>query len=72
MELNAHELAIISRALMAEINKIDKQINKSYLKTGPSERLDRKGREQDEIALTLMKIREAQGVKINEILWELN
>ena len=72
MELTTLELSIIGRALQAEIDKIDKQINKSYAKTGPSERLDRKGKEQDEICLTLMKIREAQGVKINQILLELN
>lgn len=56
MELNRNELELLRQALYSKAYKIEQQINKSYAKTGPSARLDKKGRELDEVVALMDKV----------------
>lgn len=56
MNLNRQELELLRQALYSKAYKIEQQINKSYAKTGPSARLDKKGQELDEVTALLERV----------------
>lgn len=64
MELNARELEIIRQALYSKAYKIETEINKSYAKTGPSARLDKKGEELDKVIAVMERINEESLIKM--------
>jgi len=64
MELNTRELEIIRQALYSKANKMESEINKSYAKTGPSARLDKKGEELDKVIAVMKRINEESLVKM--------
>ena len=56
MELNLNELELIRQALYSKVLRMEQEVNRSYAKTGPSARLDRKGRDIEEFVSVMNKI----------------
>jgi hypothetical protein len=69
MELTLNELEIMRQSLYSKAYKMESEINKSYSKTGPSARLDKKGAELDEVISLMNKINNEilikMGLKVN-------
>ena len=56
MKLTAKEHEIIRQALYSKAYKMEKEIERSFAKTGPSARLDRKGQEMEEVIALMKKV----------------